>query len=58
MKSENRHYEKVYKNKEHPAAKCKQPKCLVCSGAKVLKIPNKQQLIQKSKIKTDGTITE
>ena len=50
MKAENRHYDNVHKKKQHPAAKCKQPKCLVCSGAKVLKIPNKQLLIANSKI--------
>jgi hypothetical protein len=50
MKAENRHYDKVHKKKQHPPAKCKQPKCLVCSGVKVLKIPNKQLLIANSKI--------
>ena len=49
MKAENRHYEKVHKKKEHPAAKCGVAKCLVCSGKKVFKIPNRQQLRENSK---------
>lgn len=49
MRSENRHYKKVHKKKEHPAAKCGNARCMVCSGIKVLKIPNRQQLKEKSK---------
>jgi hypothetical protein len=49
MKAENRHYESVHKKKAHPAAKCGKAKCMVCSYKKVLKIPNRQQLIELSK---------
>ena len=47
----NRHNEKKFKKKEHPAAKCGNARCLICSGAKVLKIPNRQRLIEKSILK-------
>ena len=44
MKAENRHYDKVHKKKAHPAAKCGNAKCMVCSGQKVLDIPTRQQM--------------
>lgn len=51
MKAENRHYNKVHKKKAHPAAKCSNKKCLICHTNKILKVPNRQQLIEKSKNK-------
>lgn len=53
MKSENRHYEEVHKKKSHPASQCVKPKCIVCHGEKVLKIPNKKTLQENSKIKNN-----
>ena len=44
MKAENRHYDKVHKKKAHPAAKCGNAKCMICSSAKVLDIPTRQQM--------------
>ena len=40
----NRHYEKVKRKKKHPASKCRQPKCFVCSGQKVYKVQNRQTM--------------
>lgn len=53
MKALNRHYEKVYKKKAHPASKCDNAKCLVCHPQKVLKIPNKKLLQENSKLKDE-----
>jgi len=50
MKAENRHYDKVHKKKEHPAAKCGNAKCLICHSGKVLKIPTKKMLQAKAEI--------
>lgn len=51
MKSENRHYTKVWKEKRKNkrADLCKCAKCLVCHSAKVMKVPNRQTLIENSK---------
>ncbi len=38
-----------HKKKAHPAAKCKKAKCLVCSSAKVLNIPDRQTKRENSK---------
>lgn len=50
-RAENRHNERKFKKKAHPASKCSKAKCMVCSGAKVLGIPNRQQLREKTKNK-------
>ena len=50
MKAENRHYDKVHKKKAHPAAKCRNAKCLICHSGKVLKIPTKKMLQVKAEI--------
>ena len=44
MKAENRHYTSKWKKKRknHLAAKCKVPNCLVCHSNKVLGILDKQ----------------
>lgn len=47
-KSLNRHYTKVHKKKEHPAAKCGNAKCLICHSSKIMKIPNKKMLQMKA----------
>ena len=54
MKSENRHYDEVHKKKQHPAAKCCNTKCLICHSGKVLKIPTRKILQEKSKLKDNG----
>ena len=51
MKAENRHYAQVHKNKEHPAAKCNNAKCIICHSGKVFKIPTKKLLQENSKLK-------
>ncbi len=52
MKSENRHFDEVHKKKAHPAAKCGNPKCIICHSGKVFKIPTKKDLQEKSKLKS------
>ena len=49
-RSENRHYEKVHKKKEHPAAKCGNAKCMICHANKVMKVPTRKLLQENSKI--------
>jgi hypothetical protein len=44
MKAQNRHYDSVHKKKLHPAAKCSNAKCIVCSVRKVLHIQTRQQM--------------
>ena len=48
MKALNRHYNEVHKKKAHPASKCRKAKCIICSHAKVLNQPNRQELRAKS----------
>lgn len=54
MKALNRHYDKIHKNKAHPVSKCRKAKCTICHHAKVLGIPNRQQLRQKTMKDYDG----
>lgn len=49
MRAENRHYEKVHKKKAHPAAKCRNAKCLICSHVKIMKVKDRQTLREDSK---------
>ena len=49
-RSENRHYAKVHKKKEHPAAKCGNAKCMICHANKVMKVPTRKLLQENSKI--------
>jgi len=53
MKAENRHYDKVHKKKQYPAAKCGNAKCLICHSDKVMGIKNRQILRQNSKDKNE-----
>ncbi len=48
MKALNRHYDKINKKKAHPASKCRKAKCTICHSAKVLGLPSRQELRQKS----------
>lgn len=50
-KAENRHYDKVHKQKQHPAAKCKRARCSVCHPYKITGTPTRQQLRENNKLK-------
>ena len=50
-RAENRHNEKKFKKKRHPASLCGNAKCMICHSNKILKIPSRQQLRENSKNK-------
>lgn len=55
MKSENRHYTKVWKKKrkDKHADRCGNAKCMICSSKKILDIPTRQLLRENSKLKDE-----
>jgi len=53
-RAENRHYEKLWRNKKHPAAKCRKARCIICHFEKVHKIIKPKYKSKKEDYDTDN----